>query len=223
MIKRSLLLSLLLAATAAQAQDKAAAQPDMAKAKQTAEQVCAACHGADGNSQIPANPKLAGQHAEYLLKQLRNFKSQDGKPAERVNGIMGGMVAALSDDDMKGLAAHFASQEQKPESAKNKASIELGQRLWRAGDLKRGIPACAACHGPSGHGVPGPTYPRLAGQHAQYTADMLRRYRSGEVHGRGDNANAVMSGVAQQLTDQEIEALATYIEGLHEAPATAAR
>ena len=146
MIKRSLLLSLLLAATAAQAQDKAAAQPDMAKAKQTAEQVCAACHGADGNSQIPANPKLAGQHAEYLLKQLRNFKSQDGKPAERVNGIMGGMVAALSDDDMKGLAAHFASQEQKPESAKNKASIELGQRLWRAGDLKRGIPACAACH-----------------------------------------------------------------------------
>ena len=109
MIKRSLLLSLLLAATAAQAQDKAAAQPDMAKAKQTAEQVCGACHGADGNSQISANPKLAGQHSEYLLKQLRNFKSVDGKPAERVNGIMGGMVAALSDDDMKGLAAHFAA------------------------------------------------------------------------------------------------------------------
>jgi cytochrome c553 len=103
MIKRSLLLSLLLATGAVQAQDKAAAQPDLAKAKQTAEQVCGACHGADGNSQIPVNPKLAGQHAEYLYKQLKNFKSEGGAPAERANPIMAGMAAGLSDADMQGL------------------------------------------------------------------------------------------------------------------------
>lgn len=210
MIKRSLLLSLLLAATAAQAQDKAAAQPDMAKAKQTAEQVCAACHGADGNSQIPANPKLAGQHAEYLLKQLRNFKSQDGKPAERVNGIMGGMVAALSDDDMKGLAAHFASQQLKPESAKNKASIELGQRLWRAGDLKRGIPACAACHGPAGAGLPA-QYPRLSGQFADYTEAQLKSFRAGE---RANDPAKMMRTIALKMTDPEIKAVSDYAAGL---------
>ena len=208
MIKRSLLLSLLLAATAAQAQDKAAAQPDMAKAKQTAEQVCAACHGADGNSQIPANPKLAGQHAEYLLKQLRNFKSQDGKPAERVNGIMGGMVAALSDDDMKGLAAHFASQEQKPESAKNKASIELGQRLWRAGDLKRGIPACAACHGPAGNGMPS-QYPRVGSQFGSYIEAQMLAFKKGE---RANNP--IMTDIAKRMSDNDIKTVSNYISGL---------
>ncbi len=107
MIKRSLLLSLLLATGAVQAQDKAAAQPDLAKAKQTAEQVCGACHGADGNSQIPVNPKLAGQHAEYLYKQLKNFKSEGGAPAERANPIMAGMAAGLSDADMQGLEFRF--------------------------------------------------------------------------------------------------------------------
>src|SRR5574343_642932 len=113
MIKRSLLLSLVLAAGAVQAEEKAAAQPDLTKAKQTAEQVCGACHGVDGNSQIPTNPKLAGQHAEYLNKQLNNFKSDGGKPAERANPVMGGMAAPLSDDDIKGLAAYFAGQQLK--------------------------------------------------------------------------------------------------------------
>ncbi len=210
MIKHSLLLSLLLATGAVQAQDKAAAQPDLAKAKQTAEQVCGACHGTDGNSQIPVNPKLAGQHAEYLNKQLRNFKSEGGKPAERANPIMGGMVAALSEDDMKGLATYFAGQQLKPESAKNKASIELGQKLWRAGDVKRGIPACAACHGPAGAGLPA-QYPRLSGQFADYTEAQLKAFRAGE---RANDPAKMMRTIALKMTDPEIKAVADYAAGL---------
>lgn len=210
MIKHSLLLSLLLATGAVQAQDKAAAQPDLAKAKQTAEQVCGACHGTDGNSQIPTNPKLAGQHAEYLNKQLRNFKSEGGKPAERANPIMGGMVAALSEDDMKGLATYFAGQQLKPESAKNKASIELGQKLWRAGDIKRGIPACAACHGPAGAGLPA-QYPRLSGQFADYTEAQLKAFRAGE---RANDPAKMMRTIALKMTDPEIKAVADFAAGL---------
>ena len=210
MIKHSLLLSLLLATGAVQAQDKAAAQPDLAKAKQTAEQVCGACHGTDGNSQIPVNPKLAGQHAEYLNKQLRNFKSEGGKPAERANPIMGGMVAALSEDDMKGLATYFAGQQLKPESAKNKASIELGQKLWRAGDIKRGIPACAACHGPAGAGLPA-QYPRLSGQFADYTEAQLKAFRAGE---RANDPAKMMRTIALKMTDPEIKAVADFAAGL---------
>jgi len=210
MIKRSLLLSLLLATGAVQAQDKAAAQPDLAKAKQTAEQVCGACHGTDGNSQIPVNPKLAGQHAEYLYKQLKNFKSEGGAPAERANPIMGGMAAGLSDADMKGLSSYFASQTLKPESAKNKASVELGQKLWRAGDLKRGIPACAACHGPAGAGLPA-QYPRLSGQFADYTEAQLRAFRAGE---RANDPAKMMRTIALKMTDPEIKAVADYAAGL---------
>ena len=210
MIKHSLLLSLLLATGAVQAQDKAAGQPDLAKAKQTAEQVCGACHGTDGNSQIPVNPKLAGQHAEYLNKQLRNFKSEGGKPAERANPIMGGMVAALSEDDMKGLATYFAGQQLKPESAKNKASIELGQKLWRAGDIKRGIPACAACHGPAGAGLPA-QYPRLSGQFADYTEAQLKAFRAGE---RANDPAKMMRTIALKMTDPEIKAVADFAAGL---------
>ncbi|MBS0352691.1 MAG: cytochrome c4 [Proteobacteria bacterium] len=210
MIKRSLLLSLLLATGAVQAEEKASAQPDLAKAKQTAETVCVACHGADGNSQIPTNPKLAGQHQEYLAKQLRNFKSQDGKPAERANPVMGGMAAPLSDDDIKGLAAYFAGQQQKPEAAKNKASIELGQKLWRAGDLKRGIPACAACHGPAGAGLPA-QFPRLSGQFADYTEAQLKAFRAGE---RANDPNKMMRTIALKMTDPEIKAVADFAAGL---------
>ena len=210
MIKHSLLLSLLLATGAVQAQDKAAAQPDLAKAKQTAEQVCGACHGTDGNSQIPVTPKLAGQHAEYLNKQLRNFKSEGGKPAERANPIMGGMVAALSEDDMKGLSTYFSGQQLKPESAKNKASIELGQKLWRAGDIKRGIPACAACHGPAGAGLPA-QYPRLSGQFADYTEAQLKAFRAGE---RANDPAKMMRTIALKMTDPEIKAVADFAAGL---------
>ena len=210
MIKRSLLLSLLLATGAVQAEEEASAQPDLAKAKQTAETVCVACHGADGNSQIPTNPKLAGQHAEYLAKQLRNFKSQDGKPAERANPVMGGMAAPLSEDDIKGLAAYFAGQQLKPEAAKNKATIELGQKLWRAGDLKRGIPACAACHGPAGAGLPA-QFPRLSGQFADYTEAQLKAFRAGE---RANDPNKMMRTIALKMTDPEIKAVADFAAGL---------
>ncbi|MBS0347013.1 MAG: cytochrome c4 [Proteobacteria bacterium] len=210
MIKRSLLLSLLLATGAVQAEEKASAQPDLAKAKQTAETVCVACHGADGNSQIPTNPKLAGQHAEYLAKQLRNFKSEGGKPAERANPVMGGMAAPLSDDDIKGLAAYFAGQQLKPEAAKNKASIELGQKLWRAGDLKRGIPACAACHGPAGAGLPA-QFPRLSGQFSDYTEAQLKAFRAGE---RANDPNKMMRTIALKMTDPEIKAVADFAAGL---------
>ena len=210
MIKRSLLLSLLLAATAAQAQDKAAAQPDMAKAKQTAEQVCGACHGADGNSQISANPKLAGQHPEYIYKQLRNFKAADGKPAERNNPIMGGMVAALSDDDMKGLASYFSGQKLNPEAAKDAKSIELGQKLYRAGEAGKGLPACAGCHGPAGAGIPA-QFPRLGGQFAEYTEAQLKAFRAGE---RANDPNQMMRMIAIKMTDAEIKAVSDYIAGL---------
>jgi cytochrome c553 len=210
MIKRSLLLSLFLATGAVQAEDKATGQPDLAKAKQTAEQVCGACHGVDGNSQIPTNPKLAGQHAEYLFKQLKNFKSDGGKPAERANPVMAGMAAMLTDDDAKGMAAYFASQTLKPESAKNTATIELGQKLWRAGDLKRGIPACAACHGPAGAGLPA-QFPRLSGQFADYTEAQLRAFRAGE---RANDPNKMMRTIALKMTDPEIKAVADFAAGL---------
>ena len=210
MIKRSLLLSLLRATGAVQAQDKVATQPDLAKAKQTAEQVCGACHSVDGNSQIPANPKLAGQHAEYLYKQLKNFKAEGSAPAERPNAVMGGMTAALSDADMKSLAAYFAGQTLKPESAKNKASIDLGQKLWRSGNLARGIPACAACHGPAGAGLPA-QYPRLAGQFADYTEAQLKAFRAGD---RANDPAKMMRTIALKMTDPEIKAVSDYAAGL---------
>jgi cytochrome c553 len=210
MIKRSLLLSLVLAAGAVQAEEKAAAQPDITKAKQTAEQVCGACHGVDGNSQIPTNPKLAGQHAEYIYKQLKNFKSEGGKPAERANPVMGGMVAPLSDDDMKGLAAYFAGQQLKPEAAKNKATVDAGQRLWRAGDLKRGIPACAACHGPAGAGLPA-QFPRIGGQYPEYTEAQLKAFRAGE---RANDPNKMMRTIALKMTDADIKAVSDFAAGL---------
>lgn len=208
MIKRSLLLSLLLVAGSLHAQDKAAA-PDLAKAKQTAEQICAGCHGADGNSQLPANPKLAGQHEEYLLKQLRNFKGGPNGP-ERPNPIMGGMVAALSDADMESLARHFSSQKLQPESAKSKDTISQGQQIWRAGIASKGVPACAACHGPAGAGLP-TQFPRLSGQFADYTEAQLKLFRSGE---RANDPNKMMRLIAIKMTDPEIKAVSDYAAGL---------
>ena len=210
MIKRSLLLSLLLAATAAQAQDKAAAQPDMAKAKQTAEQVCGACHGADGNSPTSANPILAGQGSEYLLKQLTEFKAVDGKPALRNNAIMAGMTAALTADDMKGLALYFSQQKRKPASATDDKLVAAGKSLWRKGDFDKGIPACAGCHGPAGAGVPA-QYPRLAGQYAEYTDLQLKNFRSEE---RSNDPGKMMRAIADKLSDKQIKALADYVAGL---------
>lgn len=183
---------------------------DAAKAQGIVNQVCAACHAADGNSQIAANPKLAGQIPEYLYKQLTDFKAAAGKKAERENPVMAGMVANLSPDDMHNLAAYFASQKAKPGAAKSKDLVALGQRIYRGGISSEGIAACASCHGPNGAGMPA-QYPRLSGQHAEYVGAQLKAFRSGA---RANDVNATMRGVAGRLSDREIDAVADYIAGL---------
>lgn len=192
------------------AAEEAKGKADPAKGKVVAETVCVACHGADGNSAAAANPILAGQGADYLYKQLKNFKAVDGKPAARNNAIMGGMVAALSDEDMKNLAAWFSSQKLKPSVAKDESKIALGQKIWRQGDFKKGIPACAGCHGPAGAGLPA-QYPRLAGQYAEYTEAQLKAFRSGE---RNNDPEMMMRMVAAKMSDTEIQAVAEYAAGL---------
>ena len=208
MIKRSLLLSsLLLVSSGLMAQEQA---PDLAKAKQTAESVCVACHSADGNSLLPENPKLAGQHEDYLYKQLREFKGWDGAAPVRENAIMGAMVAGLEDEDMRGLAKYFASFELQPESSKNLETMELGQKIWRGGIASKGVPACAACHGPAGAGLPA-QYPRLSGQFADYSAAQLKAFRDG---GRANDPNRMMRMIALKMTDAEMNAVSDYAAGL---------
>ena len=208
MIKRSLLLSsLLLVSGGLLAQDQA---PDLAKAKQTAESVCVACHSADGNSLLPENPKLAGQHEDYLYKQLREFKGWNDAAPVRENAIMGAMVAGLEDEDMKGLAKYFASFELQPESSKNLETMELGQQIWRGGIASKGVPACAACHGPAGAGLPAQS-PRLSGQFADYSAAQLKAFRDG---GRANDPNRMMRMIALKMTDAEMNAVSDYAAGL---------
>ena len=187
------------------------AKPDAAaKAQSIASQVCAACHGADGNSTAPANPKIAAQFPEYLHKQLVDFKAAAGKKAARENPVMAGMVANLSEADMKGLAAYYAGQKLKPALAANKELAAAGQKLWRGGNAASGVPACAGCHGPAGAGIPG-QYPRLAGQYAEYVATQLKSFRDGA---RANDPNGMMRGVAARLSEREIRALAEYAAGL---------
>jgi cytochrome c553 len=173
-------------------------------------QVCAACHGADGNSTAPANPKIAGQVPEYLEKQLRDFMEQSGKKPRRESAVMNGMVANLSDTDVQVLASYYAAQAYKPAVASDKALAGDGQKLWRGGDAARGVPACAGCHGPSGAGIPA-QYPRLGGQYAEYVAAQLQAFRSGS---RANDPSGMMRGVASHLTDGQIRALAEYVAGL---------
>ena len=180
------------------------------KAQGVAAQVCAACHGADGNSVAPANPKIAGQVPEYLQKQLFDFKAQDGNKPVRESAIMNGMVANLSAADMKGLAAYYAGQAQKPAAAADKDLAQLGQKLWRGGDSVHGIPACAGCHGPAGAGIPA-QFPRLSGQFAEYIAAQLTAFREGR---RTNDRNGVMRGVAAHMNDGQIRAVAEYAAGL---------
>ena len=187
------------------------AKVDIARGQGIASQVCAACHGADGNSPVATNPKLAGQVPEYLQKQLSNFKSTGGKRAERENPVMAGMVAALSADDVRNVAAYYAAQTAKPGVAKNKETLALGRKIWRGGDAAKGLPACAACHGAAGAGLP-VSYPRLAGQHAEYTEAQLRAFRASE---RRNDANRMMQTIAARLSDAEIRAVADFIAGLH--------
>lgn len=186
------------------------AQGDPAKAQQTVTQICAGCHGADGNSTIAVNPVLAGQHPEYLLKQLMNFKSQAGKPAERLNPVMGGNVAPLSTEEMENLAAYFSIQKPKPRAARDPELAKLGQSIYRGGVMTKGVAACASCHSPNGTGIPA-QFPRLAGQHADYVAAQLKAFRSGE---RANDPNDMMRKVTAKLSDKEISAVAEYVSGL---------
>lgn len=183
---------------------------DAAKGQQIATQVCAACHNADGNSSIPANPSLAGQHAEYITKQLKNFKPQDGKPAERENPIMAAMVAPLSPDDMKNLGAYYAQQTPKPGAAKDKSLAEQGEKIYRGGNLETGLPACASCHSPNGAGIP-PEYPRLAGQHSEYIATQLRAFRTEQ---RTKDVNSEMHMIATRMSEREMQSVSEFISGL---------
>lgn len=210
MIRTAAMAILFATSLIAHASEEAKGKADPAKGKVIAETVCVACHGADGNSAAAVNPNLAGQVEEYIYKQLKNFKSLDGKPAARNNAIMGGMAAPLSDEDMKNVAAWFASQKQKPAAATDESKIALGQKLWRQGDFKKGIPACAGCHGPAGAGLPA-QYPRLAGQFAEYTEGQLKLFRVDE---RANDPEKMMRTIAAKLSDVEIKAVAEYAAGL---------
>ncbi|MDP3700198.1 MAG: c-type cytochrome [Hylemonella sp.] len=199
-----LMLAAVLAAPALAAQDaKAPAKPDLVKGEAKYVAVCASCHGADGNSAIAANPKLAGQHPAYLVKQLQEFKS-----GKRNNAVMTGFAAMLSDDDMTNMAAWLASQKAKPGFAKDKDLVMLGERIYRGGIPDRQIAACAGCHSPTGAGIPA-QYPRLSGQHADYTSAQLLSYRDGV------RKNSVqMTQVAAKMNDREIKAVSDYVAGL---------
>lgn len=210
MIRTAAMAILFATSLIAHASEEAKFKADPAKGKVIAETVCVACHGADGNSAASANPHLAGQVEEYIYKQLKNFKAVDGKPAARNNAIMGGMAAPLSDEDMKNVAAWFASQKLKPATATDESKIALGQKIWRQGDFKKGVPACAGCHGPTGAGLPA-QYPRLAGQFAEYTEVQLKSFRLDE---RANDPEKMMRTIAAKLSDAEIKAVAEYAAGL---------
>jgi len=173
--------------------------------------VCAACHGADGNSAVAAWPKIAGQHHDYLARQTRMVRDQTRNVAQ-----MYGLVMNLSDEDIDDISAYYAQQTIEPGVA-DEAYVELGRKVYHDGNRDSGVPACAACHGPAGGGIPGANYPMLRAQHADYTADRLNRYRAGEVNGGGDPYSRIMAGVAANLTDEEIQAVSSYIEGLYQA------
>lgn len=210
MIRTAAMAILFATSLIAHASEEAKTKADPAKGKVIAETVCVACHGADGNSAASANPHLAGQVEEYIYKQLKNFKAVDDKPAARNNAIMGGMAAPLSDEDMKNVAAWFASQKLKPATATDESKIALGQKIWRQGDFKKGVPACAGCHGPTGAGLPA-QYPRLAGQFAEYTEVQLKSFRLDE---RANDPEKMMRTIAAKLSDAEIKAVAEYAAGL---------
>jgi cytochrome c553 len=183
---------------------------DATKGQQIATQVCAACHNADGNSSIPTNPSLAGQHAEYITKQLQNFKPKDGKPAERESPVMGAMVAPLSPEDMKNLGAYYAMQTPKHGVAKDKSLAEQGEKIYRGGNLETSVPACAGCHSPNGVGIP-PGYPRLSGQHSEYVVAQLRAFRTEQ---RASDPNNVMRMIATRMSEKEMQAVSEFISGL---------
>jgi cytochrome c553 len=197
-------------AAAAMAQD-AVGKPDLAKAQTIVNQVCAACHGADGNSPTAVNPSLAGQPAEYIALQLAHFKA-----GIRVNPVMQGMAASLAPADMQALGAYFSRQATKPMAAKDASLVPAGQKLYRGGDAAAGVPACAACHAPDGSGVP-KNYPRLGGQYADYTYAQLKAFKARERGADKDGKDVngrIMGMIAAKMTDAQMKAAAEYTSGL---------
>jgi cytochrome c553 len=197
-----------LAATSAFANAPAAtpaSKGDPKAAETIVNQVCAGCHGVDGNSAAATNPSLAGLNPEYINKQLNDFKS-----GARKNAIMSGMVASLSQQDMLNLAAYFSAQQPKPGTAKDQQLALIGQKIYRGGVLGAGVPACASCHGPQGKGIP-IQFPRLAGQHSEYVYTQLNAFRLGE---RSNDGAKMMRTIAAKMTDADMRAVASYIQGL---------
>jgi cytochrome c553 len=194
--------SLTVLANTAKPEAAAVSKPDLAKGEASFA-VCAACHGADGNSGSPANPKLAQQHPEYLVKQLQEYKS-----GKRNNAVMMGFASTLSEDDMKNIAYWVTTKKAKPGFAKDKELVMLGERIYRGGIADRQVPACAGCHSPNGAGIPS-QYPRLGGQHADYSASQLTAFRDGIRKN-----NLQMTQIAAKMNDREIRAVSDYIAGL---------
>lgn len=199
-IAASLISALLLGAAGVAA---AAGAPDLEKGKAIMAGTCVACHGTDGNSTLAANPNLAGQHPEYIMKQLKEFKSN-----ARAGTVMGGMAAPLSDEDIRNVAYYLKSQKPALQAATNKDTLALGEKIWRGGIAARGVPACAACHSPNGAGMP-IKYPRLAGQHAAYTETQLKEFRDGKRLN-----DKVMPVVVEGMNDHQIKAVSDFIQGL---------
>lgn len=168
--------------------------------------LCATCHGNDGNSELAINPKLAGQNAKYMVKQLMDFKS-----GARSGPTMAAMVAALSEEDMEDIAAWYASQEVTLGGA-DPEMLELGESIYRAGVQGLSVAACSACHAPDGKGNGPAGFPALSGQHPEYTLQQLEQFRSGE---RANDMSSMMRTVVERLTDKELQALASYVSGLH--------
>lgn len=199
----ALLIASLVSASAFAADAPAAPKVDLAKGAQSYAAICVACHGADGNSSVPLQPSLAQQHPSYIHKQMMEFKS-----GVRQDPIMQGFAAAMSEEDSRNIAGWLATQKAKPGFAKEKDLVLLGERIYRGGIAERHIPACAGCHSPNGAGIPS-QYPRLSGQHADYTVKQMAAFRDGT---RANNA--VMHGVAARMNDREIKAVSDYVAGL---------
>jgi cytochrome c553 len=199
-------------ATGEEAVQAPGAKPDLAKAKQIVDQVCTACHGADGNSPSPANPSIAGQHADYITLQLVHFQS-----GIRANPVMQSMVAKLTPEEMQALGVFFAQQKAKPSAAKDKELVAAGQKIFRGGNMSSGVPACAACHSPDGVGIP-KRYPRVGGQYSDYTLAQLKAFKAGERGADKDGKDVngkVMAQIASRMSEREMQAVAEFAAGLH--------
>lgn len=204
MIYKTLIAAVALSITLASAGVSAAGNAKAGEAKATN---CAGCHGVNGNSTNPAWPKLAGQHAAFIAKQLADFKA--GKM--RSDPLMAGQVAGLSSQDMDDLGAYFAKQTGS-QGGTSKELAASGEKLYRGGNKKKGVAACIACHGPTGAGNPAAKFPKLSGQHAAYVEKAMKDFRSGK---RTNDANKMMQNIAEKMSDKEIKAVSSYISGLH--------